>query len=71
MAIRLLSYPALQQKPGLIDAWQLHKVTDHMHALDARAVLQAARFSPRCQWSAVLPHYHQMSAPELQRNKLA
>jgi tRNA threonylcarbamoyladenosine biosynthesis protein TsaB len=59
--------PALATKPGLAERWCPGVRTGDPRGPDARGVALAAPWSPALAWDAVLPAYHQASAPELQR----
>lgn len=59
--------PALNTKAHLIDDWSLQQNVLSDAAVNAVDVLQASALSPLENWEAVLPAYHQASAPELQR----
>ncbi|MFW5844756.1 MAG: tRNA (adenosine(37)-N6)-threonylcarbamoyltransferase complex dimerization subunit type 1 TsaB [Planctomycetota bacterium] len=59
--------PALDQKPDLLTTWAPDRSSGSTAGLDASGVALAARHSAARHWSTVLPAYHQVSAPELQR----
>ncbi|TVR39966.1 MAG: tRNA (adenosine(37)-N6)-threonylcarbamoyltransferase complex dimerization subunit type 1 TsaB [Planctomycetota bacterium] len=64
--------PALAAKPALAQSWapqQADAIAAGMAELDAVAVAHAARSCSPEPWSAVLPQYHRLSAPELQRGR--
>jgi tRNA threonylcarbamoyl adenosine modification protein YeaZ len=59
--------PALDAKPGLAERWHPGIACGSAAPLTARGVAQAARHVPARTWDHLLPAYHQLSAPELQR----
>lgn len=59
--------PALADKPDLINEWGLDNTIGSSKSLDAETVLHACQDQTPQAWDAVLPAYHQASAPELQR----
>jgi tRNA threonylcarbamoyl adenosine modification protein YeaZ len=61
--------PALLAKPDLARRWMPDVRTGSASALTARGVALLAPQVPPIAWSQVLPAYHQLSAPELQRQK--
>ncbi len=61
--------PGVAAKPNLLEHWQLQIAETPHTELNARHILQATRYSSVCNWQSILPQYHQLSAPELQREK--
>jgi tRNA threonylcarbamoyladenosine biosynthesis protein TsaB len=59
--------PALAAKPGLAERWCAAARLGSPDTLTARGVALAARHQPATGWEQLLPAYHQLSAPELQR----
>ena len=59
--------PALHSKAHLIHDWSLQQNILSDAAVNAVTVLRACKLSTLVDWEAVLPAYHQASAPELQR----
>ena len=62
--------PALTAKPGLAERWCPAARLGSPAALTARGVALAGRHQPASGWEQLLPAYHQLSAPELQRAAL-
>ncbi len=62
--------PALVAKPDLAERWCAGVRLGSPAALTARGVALAARHQPAIHWEHLLPAYHQLSAPELQRAAL-
>jgi tRNA threonylcarbamoyladenosine biosynthesis protein TsaB len=61
--------PALTAKPGLAERWCPGVKLGSAGVLTARGVAQDARQSPPGRWEEILPAYHQLSAPEIQRQR--
>lgn len=59
--------PALATKPDLAPRWCPGVRLGSSAGVNARGVAGAAAGSPVVAWSELLPAYHQLSAPELQR----
>jgi tRNA threonylcarbamoyladenosine biosynthesis protein TsaB len=59
--------PALATKPDLAGRWCPGVRLGSSAGVDARGVGRAAAGSPLVAWNELLPAYHQLSAPELQR----
>lgn len=63
--------PAVSSKPELAGRWCPGIATGDANPLTARGVARLARQVPAQPWDRILPHYHQASAPELQRARAA
>lgn len=61
--------PALSAKPELATRWSPGVRLGSAAPLSARGVARLAPQIPTIPWSHVLPAYHQVSAPELQRQQ--
>ena len=61
--------PALATKPELAGRWCPGVRLGDAAGVDARGVALAAADAPLVEWAALLPAYHQLSAPELQRRR--
>lgn len=59
--------PALASKPDLAARWCPGVRLGDASGVDARGVALAAPAAPLVEWAGLLPAYHQLSAPELQR----
>lgn len=59
--------PALTAKPGLAERWWPGITLGSAAPLTARGVARIARQVPAISWDHLVPAYHQLSAPELQR----
>ena len=61
--------PALASKPGLAGRWCPGVILGEAAGVVARGVALAAAAAPLVEWGHLLPAYHQLSAPELQRRR--
>ncbi len=61
--------PALATKPELAGRWCPGVRLGDAAGVDARGVARAAVDAPLVEWAQLLPAYHQLSAPELQRRR--
>ena len=59
--------PAVATKPELAARWCPGVRLGDPAGVDARGVALAAADAPLVEWPALLPEYHQLSAPELER----